>query len=185
MQSSCEVKQSLSASHVQIGLPKNSAVWKASRLHIKWKCIPRVIVPLSGYYPPGPWWPHHSFQCLQMGKRGSVRGGKRSSLDFSRSGDFSPDQKTKNPSLCPTQPLITQQVNPQKLIEVSLGRWGTVPRVVTTISSCQESTTSRQGIIQLGISLVEFFFYFPMRVARNRPRNHIHISWGKPPAPGS
>ena len=114
MQSSCEVKQSLSTSHVQIGLPKNSAVWKASLLHIKWKCIPRVIVPLSGYYPPGPWWPHHSFQCLQMGKRGSVRGGKRSSLYFSRSGDFSPDQTTKNPSLCPTKPLITQQVNPKK-----------------------------------------------------------------------
>ena len=183
MQSSCEVKQSLSASHVQIGLPKNSAVWKASLLHIKWQCIPRVIVPLSGYYPPGPWWPHHSFQCLQIGKRGSVKGGKRSSLDFSRSGDFSPDQKTKNPSLCPTQPLITQQVNPQKLIEVSLGRWGTVPRVVTTISSCQKNTTSRQGIIQLGISFGWIFLLFSNESSQEPTQEPHSYQLGETPSP--
>ena len=123
--------------------------------------IPRVMVPLSGYYPPGPWWPHHSFQCLQMGKRVCVRGGKRSSLDFSRSGDFSPDQKTKNPSLCLTKPLTTQKVNPKKTMEVSLGRWGTVPcRVATKILSCQVNTTSRWETTQLGISFGSIFVLF-------------------------
>ena len=39
MQSSCEVKQSLSASHVQIGLPKNSTVWKASLLHFQMEIV--------------------------------------------------------------------------------------------------------------------------------------------------
>ena len=120
-------------------------------------CVPRVIVPLSGYYPPGPWWPHHSFQCLQMGKKVSVTGGKRPSLEFLSLQD----QQTKNPSLCPTKPLITQQVNPKKkIMEVSLGRCGTVARVVTTISSCQVNTTSRRGIIQLGISFGWIFLLF-------------------------
>ena len=119
-------------------------------------CIPGVMVPLSGYYPPEPWWPHHSFQCLQMGKKVSVRGGKRSSLEFLSLQD----QETKKPRLCPNKPLITQQVNPKKIMEVSLGRWGTVPRVVTTILSCQVNTTSRRGIIQLGISFGWIFLLF-------------------------
>ena len=56
-----------------------------------------------------------------------------------------------------------------------------IPRVVTKISSCQVNTTSRRGIKQQGISLVLFFFYFPIKVAGD----HTHSSLGKSPAPGS
>ena len=57
----------------------------------------------------------------------------------------------------------------------------TLIRYFTKISSCQVYTTSRRGIKQLGISVVLFFFYFPMKVARD----HIHSSRGKSPSPGS
>ena len=163
MQSSCEVKQSvLSASHVQIGLPKNSTVWKAPPVafhmeivFLEWWYLFLDIIHLG----------HDGLiivsSAYRWGKKVSDRGGKRSSLDFSRSGDFSPDQKTKNPSLCLTKPLTTQKVNPKKIMEVSLGRWGTVPcRVATKILSCQVNTTSRWGTTQLGISFGSTFVLF-------------------------
>ena len=53
--------------------------------------------------------------------------------------------------------------------------------LVTTISSWQVNTTSRQGIKQLGFVLVLFFFYFPMKATRD----HIHSSRGKSLAPAS
>ena len=54
-------------------------------------------------------------------------------------------------------------------------------RVVTKISSCRVNTTSRRGIKRLGISLVLFFFYSPIKVAGGHSLN----SRGKSPAPGS
>ena len=42
-------------------------------------------------------------------------------------------------------------------------------RDVTKISHCWVNTTSRRGIKQLGISLVLFFFYFPMQLAGEVP----------------
>ena len=51
--------------------------------------------------------------------------------------------------------------------------------VVTKNLSYRVSTTSRLGIKQLGVSLVVFFFYFPMKVARG----HVHGSRGKSLAP--
>ena len=49
-------------------------------------------------------------------------------------------------------------------------KWRCQVRVVTKISSCRVNTTSRRGIKQVGIFLVIFFFYFPMKVARGQ--NH-------------
>ena len=46
---------------------------------------------------------------------------------------------------------------------------------ITKISGCRVNTTSRRRIKQLGIFLVLFFFYFPMKVARG----HNHSSRGK------
>ena len=111
MQSSCEVKQSLSASYVQIGLLKNSTVWKAPPVAFHME-----IVSLG-------WW-YLFLDIIHLGhdgliivssayrweKKVSVTGGKRPSLEFLSLQD----QQTKNPSLCPTKPLITQQVNPKK-----------------------------------------------------------------------
>ena len=45
-------------------------------------------------------------------------------------------------------------------MEVSLGRWGTVPTVATKILSCQVNTTSRWGTTQLGISFGSIFVLF-------------------------
>ena len=52
-------------------------------------------------------------------------------------------------------------------------------RVVTNISSYRVNTTSRRGIKRLGIFLVLFFFYFPIKVAGG----HSLSSRGKIPGP--
>ena len=52
-------------------------------------------------------------------------------------------------------------------------------RGVTEISTCWLNTTSRCGIKKLGVSLVLFFFYFPLKVARG----HILSRRGKSLAP--
>ena len=55
-------------------------------------------------------------------------------------------------------------------------KWRCQVRDVTKISICLVNTTSRWGIKQLGIFLVLFFFYFPMKVAGG----HNHSSRGNP-----
>ena len=53
-------------------------------------------------------------------------------------------------------------------------------RLVTKILSCQVViTTSKREIKQVGISLVLFFFYFPLKVAGG----HVHSSLAKSSAP--
>ena len=49
-----------------------------------------------------------------------------------------------------------------------------IPRVVTTMSSCQGNTSSRWEIKQLEISFFLVFSFFPMKVARG----HVHSSRG-------
>ena len=92
-----------------------------------------------------------------MGKRGSVRGGKRSSLDF-QDQDTNKDQKSK-PVSYPSTNYSTGS-SKKKIMEVLLERCGTVARVVTKISSCQVNTTSRRGATQLGISFGSIFVLF-------------------------
>ena len=53
-------------------------------------------------------------------------------------------------------------------------------RVVTKILSYWVNTTNRQGIKHLVFLLVLYFFYFPLKVARDQVHNSLGNSWPLP-----